>query len=372
MKSKDFSYVVKVTNACNLACSYCYYRPTQNKQKCFLPISSIINLFEQVFDDENKESASFYWHGGEPLLQSIDYFEEIIKYQNKFNKNKIRVENTVQTNGTLLSKEWLDFFISKDFCIGISIDGPYELHNNSRKMKKHKNNVDSISSYKKIIDAIGYLNEKNAKYGVLSVITLFTLTKTSELFQFYVDNKIKNIGILPLVVLKNDNSINEKESISPNQFSTFFIEFYEKWLAHGDDSIIVREIDEFLKVVNKLPSNLCHFKNNCENYFTIQPDGNISLCDNLPLIPQFEFGNCQGNIENRILKSEKYKNLKDKLAARHKSCLSCEYYKYCNGGCSFERFIQDGKTFSSMNYFCSSYKKIFRYLEESLNYYHAL
>lgn len=358
-----YSFIVKLTGACNLRCSYCYhYNNMENNQKHFNMDVMSDKVLEQTIKkliEMNNRYVNFIWHGGEPLLAGIEKFKKIIDYQNRYKGSKL-VINSVQSNGTLMNDEWAKFFAENKFHVGISLDGPKELHTKNR--TTFGSNSDLL--YQETLNSIKLLIKFKVSFGVLTVLTKHSLQYIQEIHDFYFRNGITGVGFLPAVTLDNTGKVNSEVSISPNDYAHFIISFFDIWSQSQETNLKIREFDEYIRGFLNVEHRLCRFCDSCKNYFTVYPDGSIYLCDNFPLTDEFKVGTVYNQKED-ILKSENYITFLSKVNKVPASCKKCSYFKVCNGDCKYSRFIVDND-FHKEGYFCQAYKKIYPHVEKAV------
>jgi uncharacterized protein len=285
----------------------------------------------------------------------MDFFQKIIKLQEKHNLENKRILNSVQTNGILVNKEWANFFKENNFRVGVSLDGYEELHINNRKLQKDQ------SSYEATLHGIEILKEYDVAFGILTVVTKQAISQAQEIFNFFVSKGIMNVGFLPATVTNAKGHIVERVSVSPVEFSSFLTNFFEIWQKSGVHGFTVREFDEAMRGALGIPQKLCTFSDDCKEYFTILPNGDIYLCDCFPAIDEFHVGSIFEPLEN-IETSANYKEFCQKISVTPAKCKSCDLFPVCNGGCKYHRYLAE-KDFTAESYYCESIKG----LRESVN-----
>jgi len=309
--------------------------------------------------EQKQEVVDFYWHGGEPLLLGCAFYEKVLEYQSKFNKSNIRITNFIQTNGLLLDDHLIEFFTKYDFNIGISIDGPPQI-NNSYRTIRNCSNTNLERHYRYTFDI---LKKVNAKYGIISVITPQSYNKAEEIFSYFLDMKIHSFAFLPLVIRTPDGHINAESSIKAENYGEFICRIFDIWLKNGDTSIAVREIDDCLRLIIGARPSLCYYKNSCDKYFTIMPNGYITFCDSLVNSNEYSMGNINCKLQE-IYSSEKYQSFLKNCKSIDNDCVCCAYYKYCYGYCFATR---DNKVSSrKKSYFCVAQKNIIDHIKKRI------
>lgn len=356
---KDISFIVKVTNECNLSCSYCYHFNNislDDNSRCFPVLSMSEDIIELVIKrliEYNHHNAHFIWHGGEPLLRNMNSFQYIIELQKKYCKKYMNISNSIQTNGTLLSEEWINFFIENNFHIGISLDGYKELHVKNRNVGKDVFDV--------LMQKIKILNECNARFGILTVICKNTLSHERELLQFFVDSNINNVGFLPATVVKK-GTIDWENTITANEYGTFLINFFDEWIRLGRTGMSFREYDEYFRGKMGIRHRLCVNSDDCDRYFTITPEGKIFLCDCFPMGTESYIGDIHNTLNETLSNNLILKKFQRQNSNIPSDCRLCSNKKVCNGGCKYYRWLVD-KNMRKPHLYCTSYKMLYEHMD---------
>ncbi len=350
---KQASFIIKATTKCTLACKYCSYMPFTNSQE-----TMDYNILEQSIRKILSlpvEKVTFIWHGGEPLLTGLDFYREAIKLQEIHKTKKQQIRNNIQTNGTLLNVEWIDFFKNNKFNVGISIDGPSRVHDNNRTYATNKG-----SSFR-VNKGIKLAQEHNLKQGYLSVITEDSVGKAKEMFYYFLENNIKAIDFLPCVDFRaNDHN---GLTISPESYAQFLIDYFDVWFRYDDPEIRIRFFENTLKGILGGKPTLCKFAGTCANFTTINYNGDIFPCDKFLGTPTLRFGNIVEDDLKSIFKLNKHKEFVNSTAKLNSECISCKWLPICNGGCTYYRYMRN-RLFSDISYFCESNKQVFAHIEK--------
>ena len=349
--------IIKLTDACNFSCDFCYYSQKALKLKNkILPLELLKKIIEEVVDinlRKNKKLCHLIFHGGEPLLAGVPYFEKIIMIEKniKTQHPDIIFENSIETNGFLLNDEWFEFFKSHDFGIGISIDGPDSLN-------YHKNKTDS-STNQKVLNNIHQLNKLNIPFGVMSVITNSHLKHANELYNFYIENKITNVGFC--YCFNKDTN----DSVDTHGLALFLIDFFNLYF-YGENKLRVREYEEMIKKILHKNNNLCLFCNRkrCGNYPTIDSDGNVFFCD-FATEKDKAIGNIRRNSINEIIDSTEWQDeLKKAMLITTNTCNTCRNHDICGGICYRSDIPTEGGNIK--NYFCETYPIVMEYIRDKI------
>ena len=367
-KPSRLTVIVKTTHDCNLGCVYCYTNP--NAEKGIMDSNDLFNMINKI-SENNREAGSSHliWHGGEPLLPGIDFYKEIINIQENVKKiiKGHKYRNSIQTNGTLLNSEFLDFFQEQKFKIGLSLDGNEYTHNLNRHYK------DGSTSFDDVFSAITELKKRKMGRGVICVLNKNTASNLKEIYRFFKDNEIypqMNVQI------PSGRALDNKElGLTPREFGESMIKLFDMWFYDNSKPII--EIDPFADIIKNLSNYRnknkddeyptgCSFRNNCANSFiSVTPGGNVYPCGRFAGDSKFYMGNInKGSIEE-ILSSDVHQKFLKRHDEGIKSCKPCEYKPICNSGCPDNAFLFHENILTKDGY-CEGYKMLFKYIENAV------
>lgn len=347
-----------VSNNCNLACRYCYYEGKRKSNKVIMGkdiLKSIIKSF--LYTDDTEDNIHFVWHGGEPLLAGIEFYEQVIKFQKKFNLYNKKINNGIQTNATLINENWVKFLIENKFNVGVSVDGPIDIHNANRITKNNK------GSFKEVLNGLKILQKFEIYPNVIAVITKTALNEPENIFNFFIENNINNFHPKPCYELdKNGNLM--PFSITPDEFTDFLIKLFDLWMKTNNQNIIIRNLYHIMLGLMGGHPKLCEFDGRCQLFITIEYDGMISACDSFP-IKKYYIGNIYNNSLKNILNSTGYKKFLEDIHKNKLECVNCEWWNICHGGCL--RYSYSATTNKwQKNIFCHSKKRLFSYISERI------
>ncbi len=382
-----FSLMAKpIGSQCNLRCSYCYYLDKsllypsiEGQAPTKLMSDSLLrNYIQQYIEATQSEVINFCWHGGEPLIAGLDFYKRAIKYQNKFARGR-KIENTLQTNGLLLNAEWCKFFREHQFLIGISIDGPEDIHDAQRK------SVGGGPSFARVMRGIELMRKHSVEFNTLSVVTKLSEKRGKEIYRF-----LRNIGshymqFIPSVDLLSDEPIAELGgryrqigpqqvskariadwSVSPLGYGKFMCEIYDEWIKRDVGSYFVQLFDATLANHYGAPPAVCYMAQTCGHALVMEQGGDIYSCDHF-VYPEYKLGNIK---THKLAEMQSSAQLFDfgTSKARHLSslCKSCEDYKICRGGCPKYRFVYLQGDSEPIHYLCPSYKYFFKHVRPSM------
>lgn len=301
------------------------------------------------------ESVHFIWHGGEPLLAGLDFFEQAVYLQQALNLHGKTIKNSVQTNGTLLNEKWLTFFKQHRFTISISLDGPALSHNRYRHYRSGKN------SFHRVLSGIQHLQAHAISHGVVAVITSHMEITPSAFLDFFEAQNIKGFQISPC-------SWPAEVAISPDEYADFTIGLFEAWLNKDNPQIQIGPLEDIVAALMGQPPRLCWMAGTCALFIGIEPNGDVWPCCDRTL-PSKHY--CWGNllemdlstlVQNR--QAQDFRTTAQKCQLNH--CTNCQWAFLCKGGCVHHRIIQ-GSAADALDPFCKSYQRIFAYIAERID-----
>ncbi|MCX6230589.1 MAG: radical SAM protein [Bacteroidetes bacterium] len=338
--------IIKANGNCNLNCSYCYYTHHRLPQweKAYN-----LELLELTFKKiaAYTHNVSICWHGGEPLLNGIDYYRNVLDLQQKY---QICIEHNLQTNGTLINDEWAKFFKENNFSIGLSLDGDKAAND------KHRHNK-SKSSYNAVIQGLEKLKQNEVKFGVLCYAN--PEEDGVRIFHHFINLGIKKIDFMfPITSHNSDITINE------DLLTDYFEKIFKAWLELNNPQVKIRLFEDIILLLVGGKAKNCIFKNQCNGFITIEPNGDVGICENNRINGHDNYLIGKNILYHDFNSIEKALDLKSaSINTLHDSCLNCNLLNLCNGGCAVERFHHDYK---NINVYCKIYKKLFANISKQI------
>ncbi len=358
--------------ACNLACSYCFFLP----KEALYPGSSfrmsdevLENYIRQLIEAHRSPQVTVAWQGGEPTLMGIDFYRHAIELQEKYRKPGMTFENTMQTNGTLLDDDWCRFFRDNDFLIGISIDGPRELHDACRGDKG------GHGSFDRVIRGLRLLQKHGVEYNVLSTVNRSNADYPLEVYRFLRDEARTDwIQFIPIVERINEdggtlyqegNTVSDL-SVKPEQFGSFLTRIFDEWVRNDVGRVFVQTFEASARKWLAMPSGMCVFEDTCGQGLALEHNGDLYSCDHF-VEPDYRLGNIlEKEITELVFSDRQQKFGRDKRDALPQVCRECDTLFACRGGCPKNRFLitPDGET--GLNYLCEGWKSFFRHINHPM------
>ena len=356
LTKRPFSLMLKpVGSRCNLNCKYCYYLK-QSSVTEIMDLQILRRAIEETILLNETPEISFCWHGGEPVMAGIDFFVKAVDIQNEAVEKKVRtgfkkpvIINTIQTNGTLINRNWCRFFRENNFLVGISIDGPEDIHN------YYRINRAGERLYEKVIEGLELLRDNNVEFNALCTINSKSKGRGREVYKFLKSKGVKYIQFLPVVDP-------EKEwGVEAEDFGNFMKDVFREWWENEDaGSFYVQLFDVALANYLGVSCGLCQFNPSCGDVPVLESNGDLFCCDHF--VNSFNYlGNLNDISLDRAVFSEHIAAFgADKSATLPVICKNCKFKTLCNGGCPEHRVLKQSQDFY-LNYLCKGYKMFFEF-----------
>jgi uncharacterized protein len=378
--------VVKPTGPlCNLNCEYCFYL---EKQALFGPnekyrmSDEVLSAFiTNYITSQPTPVVEFVWQGGEPTLLGIDFFKRVIELQKQFSGIK-NVSNSLQTNGTLLTDEWCKFLKEHNFMVGISLDGPKEIHDRYRRDRKDRGTFD------RVMHGLRLLQKHKVEYNVLACVARENAKQPLDVYRFLKDQGIEFIQFSPVVERIPDSSsrqeglrlagpasLNKKEeqtqvtpwTVLPEQYGDFLIAIYEEWVHHDVGTVFIMNFEWALNAWIGNPSPVCIHAKQCGRSVVIEHNGDVYACDHC-VYPEYRLGNIKTDkLSDMVERSLRSGFGITKETSLPRWCRECEVLAACQGGCPKLRFGVTHYKEPGLHYLCKGYRKFFFHIRKYLH-----
>jgi uncharacterized protein len=357
--SREFQIFVKPTGPlCNLGCRYCYYL----EKEVLFPVDDKLRMPEKTLEDYIAQHIKaspgdvirFSWHGGEPTILGLDYFQKIVDLQRKYNPSNKRILNGIQTNGTLLDDEWCRFFAEEGFAVGLSLDGPRDMHD------KYRSTKDLKSTFEQVMMGYDLLQRYRVYTDLLCVVSNYNVRFPTRLYRFFKEINAKYITFIPLVE-KDDESVVKDFSVSAKSWGKFLCTIFDEWIEEDIGRVKVQIFEEALKTAFNQEHSLCIFRPICGDIPVVEHNGDFYSCDHY-VDDKHRLGNILEKPLVELLESPSQLAFgRVKLESLPRYCLECEVRSMCNGECPKNRFVQTPDGEQGLNYLCEGYKRFFNH-----------
>ena len=368
-----------IGSTCNLACNYCYYLEKANlysdTSKHIMSDELLEKFIHEYIDSQTTPHIMFTWHGGETLMRPISFYKKAINIQRKY-ANGRQIENSIQTNGTLITAEWCKFFKENNWLVGVSIDGPQEFHDEYRKNKQGK------PSFLNVMRGIHLLNQYKVEWNALAVVNDYNADYPLEFYRFFKQIGCRFIQFTPVVeriLHHNDGrhlaTAEETEelqladfSIDPEQWGNFLCTIFDEWVRNDVGQYYIQLFDATLANWVGQQPGVCTMAKTCGHAGVMEFNGDVYSCDHF-VFPQYKLGNIYSQSLIEMMYSPKQiKFGQDKFDLLPQQCKNCKYLFACNGECPKNRFARTASGDKGLNYLCNGYYKFFDYVAPYMDF----
>ncbi len=336
-----FHYIIlKISSLCNLACDYCHATNLPTREK-LMPINLISRILNNFSSNDDRDQLQLIFHGGEPLLAGLAFYKRILALESQIETSNLRITNGIQTNGTLITNEWIDLFQEGHFKVGLSIDGPLALHDKYRKDKTGK------PTFKRVVTSIEKLRENKIPTSLLSVITKESPLHLQPFFDLLLEWKISGIDFLPCVGTTAHKHV--------YAYSEFMNAAFDIWLSQ-DMPFQIRTFLAILRSLRGENGRLCQFTKTCGEVLAIDALGRIYPCDRFIGDENYLIGEVSSSSIELV---DSPPIILEKKMPR--SCMACEVNQICNNGCPARTDPKSGR-----DIFCTARKEIIQHIQGRL------
>lgn len=377
MAPKAFHVMAKPTGStCNLDCRYCYYLEKEGLYpgtRDFRMREEVLEEYiRQYIDAQEVPEVSFAWQGGEPTLLGIGFFERVVELQRKHCPPGKRVSNAFQTNGTLLDDAWCAFLRDHGFLVGLSVDGPREMHDHYRVDKG------GAPTFDRVMRGLGLLKRHRVEFNTLTVVHNHNAKRPLKVYEFLKEHGSGFMQFIPLVERTGEGAQFAappeaggggprapvtKWSVDPEDWGTFLCEIFDAWVKTDVGTYFVPMFDCHLAVWMGLPATMCVFSETCGNAMAIEHNGDVYACDHY-VYRHYRLGNVMDRtLDHLSALPEQVKFGNDKRDTLPAYCRACEVRFACNGECPKHRFMPTPDGEPGLNYLCAGYKRFFKHVD---------
>jgi uncharacterized protein len=382
MPDAGFHIMTKPTGPiCNLDCKYCFYLEKENlypgTKRWAMSPEVLERYVEQYIAAQPNDEVHFAWQGGEPTLLGVDFYRTVVVLQRKYARGKT-IHNALQTNGTLMDDEWGEFLAEHGFLVGVSIDGPRELHDyyrvdkgNAPTFDRVMRGLETLKAYRVDFNTLTVVNRHNSQYPL--EVYRFLKEIGSGFMQFIpvVERRTGEPGVDGLVLIQPsfDRSAEVTEwSVEPLAYGMFLAQIFDEWVKKDVGRYYIQQFDVALESWMGMEASLCVFRRTCGSALAMEHSGDLYSCDHF-VYPENKLGNIMELELGKMVDSEQQKGFgRDKLDSLPKMCRTCEVRFACNGECPKHRFLTTPDGEPGLNYLCAGYKHFFHHIDPYMQF----
>lgn len=410
--------------SCNLECEYCFYLEKEQlypeRADFAMSEATLESFVRQYIEAQPGPAVTFAWQGGEPTLLGVDFFRKAVQFQEKHAPDGMRIQNTIQTNGTLLDEEWCEFLAANDFLVGISVDGPRRLHDRFRRTRG------DTATFDDVMRGLSLLQDYGVEHNALCVVNAVNSRHPREVYEFFKRQGEKWIQFIPLVESidttgsdtasdgTNDGGAGAKDaeletteveecheipkwvrdrggdvrdrddeyatvvaaarngpvserSVDPVAYGEFVCTIFDEWVRNDLGDVSVRLFDQCLEQLLNGTASLCVFSETCGSQVAIEHNGDVYACDHF-VDPGFERGNIhETHLAALVDDPEQQQFGEYKRDGLPERCRTCDVQEFCRGGCPKNWLLETPAGRPGLNYLCPGYRRFFTYIQPYLD-----
>ncbi len=363
---------------CNLACDYCYYLEKLNlykdSSKYVMSDELLERFIREYINSQTMPQVLFTWHGGETLMRPLSFYKRVVELQRQY-ANGRTIDNCIQTNGTLLTGEWCEFFRQHNWLVGVSIDGPQEFHDEYRRNRQGR------PSFAKVMQGINLLKKHGVEWNGMAVVNDYNADYPLEFYHFFKEIGCRYIQFAPIVErlsphqdgrhlaspLQQDEKLADF-SVSPEQWGNFLCTLFDEWVRNDVGQYFIQIFDATLaNWVGEQPG-VCSMAKTCGHAGVMEFNGDVYSCDHF-VFPEFKLGNIYEKTLVEMMYSERQLQFGlDKQRTLPSQCKECEFLFACNGECPKNRFAKTASGEPGLNYLCKGYFQFFKHVAPYMDF----
>lgn len=363
---------------CNLACEYCYYLEKSHMYnegpKTLMSDSLLEHFVKQYIESQTTPNVLFLWHGGETMMRPLSFYQKALELQKKYARGRT-IDNAFQTNGTMLTDEWCRFFKENNWLVGVSIDGPKEVHN------AYRQNRLGQPSFDQVMRGINLLNKHGVMWNAMAVVNDLNVKHPQEFYRFFKSIGCRYIQFTPIVerfathedgrhlATPNQNDCQLAHfSVTPEDWGNFLCTIFDEWVRNDVGKYFIQIFDATLANWVGVDPGLCTMARSCGHAGVMEFNGDVYSCDHF-VFPEYKLGNIRQNTLLEMMYSERQLEFgRKKQGSLPGQCRSCGYLFACNGGCPKDRFAQTADGEPNLNYLCKGYQQYFKHAAPYMDY----
>ena len=363
---------------CNLRCKYCYYLEKgelyKDDKHAVMSDQMLERFIREYIESQTMPDVLFSWHGGETLMRPISFYERALELQRRYAGGR-RIDNTIQTNATLLTDEWCEFFRRNNFLVGVSIDGPQEFHDEYRRTATGK------PTFQKVMQGIRLLNKHGVEWNALAVVNDFNADYPLDFYHFFkeigchyiqftpiVERRVERADHLTLAPGMEEGGSLIDFSVTPEQWGNFLCTIFDEWVRHDVGTYFIQLFDATLANWVGVQPGICTLAKECGHAGVMEHNGDVYSCDHF-VYPEHRLGNINEKTITEMMYGEKqreFARIKHELLPRQ--CRECEWEFACHGECPKNRFVRDKYGNPGLNYLCRGYHQFFAHVKPYMDF----
>ncbi len=384
-----FHVLIKPTGAiCNLDCKYCFFLSKEMLYpgSRFQMAEDLLAIYlKQLLESHRAPEVDVAWQGGEPTLMGLDFFKRSVDLVNQLKRPGQKVQYTIQTNGTLLDDQWGAFFKENNFLVGLSVDGPKDLHD------VYRVNKGGAGSFNQVMRGLSFLKKHKVDFNILCTVHAANQHRPLDVYRFFRDELgAQFIQFIPIIERANSSTLPvanigwsqrpggdrplytnagdlvTERSVDAESYGKFLIAVFDEWMKTDIGKVYVQHFDSALSNWFGTPGAVCVFSETCGQAVALEHNGDLYSCDHF-VEPKYKLGNIRETHLIQLLASaQQIKFGQDKKATLPRYCRECDVRFACHGECPKNRFLKTPDGEDGLNYLCAAYKLFFHHIDGAM------
>ena len=379
-----------VGSRCNMTCDYCYYQEKtmfyKDSAGTLLDEELLEHFVREYIESQTQREVLFTWHGGEPLLRPLSFYRKALELQRRYARGR-HIDNCLQTNGTLLTPEWCNFFRENGFLIGISIDGPQHLHDAYRHMRATRNETrtgrethikSDGSSWLQAMRGIELLKSHGVMWNAMATVNRLNADHPAAFYHFFRDLGCEFLQFTPVVertaltapslAAPHDKGRLTDFSVTPRQWGRFLCGIYDEWVRHDVGRLFIQTFDATLANWAGEAPGVCSLSPECGHAAVMEWNGDVYSCDHF-VVPEYRLGNIREQTLVEMVYGQRQQTFgRRKTGALPRQCRECRWLFACHGECPKNRFVNDRYGNPGLNYLCEGYRQFFCHVAADMDF----
>ncbi len=343
---------------CNLRCKYCFYHSiAENRQTDsygMMDIKTLETLVKKALEYAD-HACTFAFQGGEPTLVGLDFFRKLIEFEKKYNVKKVQINNALQTNGMVIDAEWAKFLAENRFLVGLSLDGPKDIHDSYRV------GLGGKGSFLRIMETVNHFNKHKVEYNILFVVTAYVARHINKIYNFYKKHDFRYLQFIPCLDPLGEKPGGYEHSLTPERYAYFLKTLFDQW--HADvvkgNMISIRYFDNIVGTAMGYRPEACGMSGVCSCQFVVEANGGVYPCD-FYVIDKWYLGNLKHSSFGKIRNSKAANKFIEVSKHIDPKCKECRWFNLCRGGCRRDREPFE-KNKPVLNRYCPAYMEFFEH-----------
>jgi len=377
-----FHVMAKPTGAiCNLNCEYCFFlsKEALYPDSSFRMKDDVLEAYiKQIIEAQTAQHLTIAWQGGEPTLMGLDFFRQGIALAQEHARPGVKIHHTIQTNGTKLDDDWCRFFRQHDFLVGLSLDGPEDIHDVYRVDKR------GAGTFDRVVAAARMLRRHKVEFNILCAVHAANCDRPLDVYRFFRDEIMTDfVQFIPIVERATpgfqpisrssertpyveDGVLVTERSIRPGQWGSFLIAIFDEWVRNDVGKVFIQLFDSSLASWVGQGASLCIHRETCGDALALEHNGDLYSCDHF-VEPRYLLGNISRQHMIELVASDQQRKFgNDKRDSLPRYCRNCPVRFACNGGCPRNRWIETPDGEPGLNYLCAGHKAFFTHVDHPM------